>query len=99
MDGAPSGNQEANQMRSFVRLATAVITPCALETWTPSARRGSVGGLGQGREAEASGDAAAGGTAPIILSSRWGARRHAAVSGATPETHAKRASGPHAGGR
>jgi hypothetical protein len=90
MDGAPSGNQEANQMRSFVRLATAVITPCALETWTPSARRGSVGGLGQGREAEASGDAAAGGTAPIILSSRWAPARAPPPAGPAP---------PHAGGR
>jgi hypothetical protein len=87
-------------MRSFVRLATAVFTPCVLEPATSSARRGSEPGLGNGRvETRVSGDACAGGTAPNILSSRWGARRHAAASWLMATAHATRALGPHAGGR
>lgn len=72
-------------MRSFVRLATAVFTPCTIETSTMSVRRGSDPGLGTGREElRVSGDARVGGTASTILSSRWGARRHAAATGLLP---------------
>jgi hypothetical protein len=87
-------------MRSFVRLAAAVFTPCVLEPARSSARRGSGPGLGNGRvESRVSGGTCAGGTAPNILSSRWGARRHAAASWLLAATHATRALGPHAGGR